>query len=201
MVYVHSTDVRRMAQVKILACTYIPLTGGRRFTAAARRFGREQMLDSGQHASRRGGKREGMAAQRTTGSHLQQLPRLLVALLIPTALVAGLLSVPTTCRCGAEHPHTHTIFQLGEHHHHDDNGASDASATRMSAADTPGTHHPPNDDAAQVETPSPTAGSSLVLALLSDSALPGVGDDVPITTRTQPLDGHSRPPLAPPPQL
>lgn len=38
-------------------------------------------------------------------------------LIVPVALVAGMLSFPTTCQCGADQPHEHPIFGLASHHH------------------------------------------------------------------------------------
>jgi hypothetical protein len=38
-------------------------------------------------------------------------------LIVPATLVTGLLTFPTTCTCGAEQPHEHSIFGIADHHH------------------------------------------------------------------------------------
>jgi hypothetical protein len=49
---------------------------------------------------------------------LGYLTRLLVSTaIVPTAIVAGMLSFPTTCQCGADHPHGHSIFEIRDHYH------------------------------------------------------------------------------------
>lgn len=37
--------------------------------------------------------------------------------LLAGLVVLGLLHFPATCRCGADLPHTHSLFQLAGHHH------------------------------------------------------------------------------------
>jgi hypothetical protein len=49
---------------------------------------------------------------------LGYLTRLLASTaIIPTALVAGMLSFPTACQCGADHSHGHSIFEMPGHYH------------------------------------------------------------------------------------
>ena len=50
------------------------------------------------------------AAVRATG-------RLSLSALVVSAMF-GLLSVPTTCACGTDIPHGHSLFELTGHHHH-----------------------------------------------------------------------------------
>jgi hypothetical protein len=51
-------------------------------------------------------------------SILIYLTRLLASTaIVPTALVAGMLSFPTTCQCGADQPHGHSIFEMRDHYH------------------------------------------------------------------------------------
>lgn len=38
-------------------------------------------------------------------------------LLVLPFLLVGLLNFPTSCLCGAEMPHSHSLFMLGGHHH------------------------------------------------------------------------------------
>ena len=37
--------------------------------------------------------------------------------LVPLALVAGMITIPTTCQCGADYPHAHALFGIAGHHH------------------------------------------------------------------------------------
>lgn len=37
--------------------------------------------------------------------------------LVPATLVASMLTLPTTCQCGADKPHPHALFQLAGHSH------------------------------------------------------------------------------------
>jgi len=41
------------------------------------------------------------------------------AVVVPVALVAGMLTFPTTCQCHADQPHPHALFGLAGHHHSD----------------------------------------------------------------------------------
>lgn len=38
-------------------------------------------------------------------------------LIVPTALVAGMMTFPTTCTCGADYPHDHPLYGIAGHHH------------------------------------------------------------------------------------
>lgn len=48
-------------------------------------------------------------------------------LILALGLVLGLLTFPTTCRCGAELPHEHVLFELPGHHHDGQSTASDST--------------------------------------------------------------------------
>jgi hypothetical protein len=49
---------------------------------------------------------------------LGYLTRLLASTaIVPTTIVAGMLSFPTTCQCGADYPHGHSIFEMPGHSH------------------------------------------------------------------------------------
>ncbi len=52
--------------------------------------------------------------------------RLLLTLLVPLGLTAGLLTFPTVCSCGEPLPHDHALFMLADHHHDSDHDAHDA---------------------------------------------------------------------------
>jgi hypothetical protein len=41
-------------------------------------------------------------------------------LILVLALISGLLNFPSTCQCGAELPHPHSLFLLADHHHSPD---------------------------------------------------------------------------------
>jgi hypothetical protein len=59
------------------------------------------------------------------GSH--PVRHLLLALLVPLGLTAGLLTFPTVCACGEPLPHDHALFTLAGHQH-DAHDAHDAHA-------------------------------------------------------------------------
>ena len=41
-------------------------------------------------------------------------------LVLVSLLISGLLNFPSTCQCGAELPHPHSLFLLADHHHSPD---------------------------------------------------------------------------------
>jgi hypothetical protein len=43
-------------------------------------------------------------------------------LVLPLALVSGLLTFPTTCACGAAQPHSHPLYAVAGHDHRDADG-------------------------------------------------------------------------------
>ncbi len=71
-------------------------------------------------------------AQRTLADNATAA-RLILAL----GLVLGLLTFPTACRCGADLPHEHALFQLPGHHHGGHSTASASSAGSASDYDGP----------------------------------------------------------------
>jgi len=117
--------------------------------------------------------------------------RLLVSTaIVPTALVAGMLSFPTTCQCGADQPHSHSIFEMRGHHH------------------GPRTEDPKHDREVirvgvdGVTAQAPTASATPTLAAVFATAvpvesLPRAG--IAITTPSMP-DGQQSTPEVPPPQ-
>jgi hypothetical protein len=52
-------------------------------------------------------------------------------LILVLALISGLLNFPSTCQCGAELPHPHSLFLLADHHHSPD-GETETPAQRHS---------------------------------------------------------------------
>lgn len=52
------------------------------------------------------------------GHRTSNLLRSAGGLLLVSALISGLLNFPSTCDCGAEMPHPHSLFLLADHHHH-----------------------------------------------------------------------------------
>lgn len=88
-------------------------------------------------------------------------------LLLPALLISSLLSFPSTCRCGAELPHTHSIFGLAGHSH----GATGADATSVGDpghphADEPGHQH---TDSATDVAPLPVELDGAAAATLADT--------------------------------
>jgi hypothetical protein len=51
------------------------------------------------------------------GAGAQPFRHLLLALLVPLSLTAGLLTFPTVCACGEQLPHDHALFTLAGHQH------------------------------------------------------------------------------------
>ena len=45
-------------------------------------------------------------------------------LLVPITLIAGLMTTPATCQCGADLPHAHALVGFAGHHHNDDGSQS-----------------------------------------------------------------------------
>ncbi len=58
-------------------------------------------------------------------------------LILALGLVLGLLTFPTACRCGADLPHEHALFQLPGHYHGGQSTASASSAGSASDYDGP----------------------------------------------------------------
>jgi hypothetical protein len=73
------------------------------------------------------------------GSH--PFRHLLLALLVPLSLTAGLLTFPTMCACGEPLPHDHALFTLAGHHHdaHDEHAHTHDGTERGVAEEPLGT--------------------------------------------------------------
>ena len=71
----------------------------------------------------------------------QPFRSLLLALLVPLGLTAGLLTFPTMCACGEPLPHDHALFTLAGHQHdaHDHHAHTHAGAEPGAADEFPGT--------------------------------------------------------------
>ena len=78
------------------------------------------------------GRRQGSSAGATLRRCLRWNARDVDLVRLPLALVLvlGLLTFPTTCRCGADLPHQHGLFELPMHHH-----GSTSPVTARSAGD------------------------------------------------------------------
>jgi hypothetical protein len=124
-------------------------------------------------------------------SILASLIRLLASTaIVPTALVAGMLSFPTTCQCGADQPHEHSIFEMPGHHHGDTREGSGGDREVVRAGVEGATVQASTGTATPalwaVQTTSPTLQPLPRAALGADAAL-------------RP-DGHHSTPDVPPPQ-
>jgi hypothetical protein len=79
-------------------------------------------------------------ADTRAGSH--PFRHLLLALLVPLGLTAGLLTFPTVCACGEPLPHDHALFTLAGHHHeahahtHDVDAAEHGDAAELPSTPT-----------------------------------------------------------------
>ncbi|HYI15034.1 MAG TPA: hypothetical protein VEX37_06565 [Thermomicrobiales bacterium] len=124
---------------------------------------------------------------------LAYLTRLMASTaIIPTALVAGMLSFPTTCQCGADRPHEHSIFEMPGHHHGEQrttHGGPDIELIRAST------------DGVTVQTPTGGATPSLaavraVASHLGDLPRASLPNDATLIP-----DGLQSVPDVPPPEV
>jgi hypothetical protein len=112
-------------------------------------------------------------------------------LLVPIALVAGMMTTPTSCKCGAVLPHAHTLFGIAGHYHGDGESQSGRDDSEIIAS---------GQDGVNVQAP---AGSPLqtltALTAFSDTPLLLPGSAAPPTTTLIP-DGQRAVPDVPPPR-
>jgi hypothetical protein len=117
-----------------------------------------------------------------------------IALMLPFTLVAGLLTFPTSCACGAELPHDHGLFTLHRHDHHDHSAESDRARTTSDDL--------PESRGAAVHAPSSAGSSAAQLAVftaaLPNDSAPGFLPLWPVVHATL---GRSVQPESPPPQI
>ena len=111
--------------------------------------------------------------------------------IVPAFIVAGLLSFPTTCQCGADYPHDHSIFDMPGHHHGNQPAAAGWPHTEFNHAGT---------DGVTVQTPAGANTPPLAAVQATLSHLHSVPQDsTPIDTVVIP-DGLRTTPDVPPPQ-
>jgi hypothetical protein len=93
-------------------------------------------------------------------------------LILALGLVLGLLTFPTACRCGADLPHEHALFELPGHHHGGQSTANASDAGSASDYDGPVLRVP--DGSAAIGQPVTLAVQLLAYPLLRllRSALP-----------------------------
>jgi hypothetical protein len=115
----------------------------------------------------------------------------LSTLIIPIALIAGMLSFPSTCQCGAVLPHDHSLFMLAGHSHlsgahHHDHAARKASASY---------------DGPTFQLPAANASAQNEGAVLAPSVLT-INSDRPFfaAVKPQPLPSQAEAPELPPPR-
>jgi len=138
------------------------------------------------------------------GQRTNTLSRSAGGLLLVSALITGLLNFPSTCHCGAEIPHPHSLFLLAEHHHHHDGTIEDVDDEQ---GHVHGTVAPrPRELAArgpiaQAATPEGVAGEQISLAIeeLAPAARSGVSERF-VWPLHFPLAGTGEPPEPPPPR-
>lgn len=94
---------------------------------------------------------------------LMNLQRTAAGFCIALLLVAGLVSVPTSCDCGAGIAHGHSLFILSGHHH------GSAGAVFGAEPDPHGHHHDGNDGHNAKETPSVEAPAQLMGRIMHSS--------------------------------
>lgn len=122
---------------------------------------------------------------------LRVLPFLRVAAVLAALFAA--VAVPTTCQCGAELPHPHSLFDLPGHHHY--LGGHTHQATTPLSDET--------DELSIVPWSIPLpSGSSLVWVGISFSLLALSSSRPRVSWRTVHLPtGHFVSPPAPPPRF
>jgi hypothetical protein len=124
-------------------------------------------------------------------SILASLIRLLASTaIVPTALVAGMLSFPTTCQCGTDHPHEHSIFEMPGHHHGDTRRSSDGDRDLVRAG----------MDGATVQSPAGAATPALSAVQTAAQALQPLPRAALVAGAALAPDGHHSTPDVPPPQ-
>jgi hypothetical protein len=123
------------------------------------------------------------------------------ASILPLALIAGLLSFPTVCACGAELPHEHALFALAHHTH-----ASTSESTSGEQA------HDQHEEHGRAAAEADTTGASLQAPGFSMSGATQAAtlstnihdafeqDDARISTDTGVYTGLVTRPESPPPQ-
>uniref|UniRef100_A0A7C2WCK1 Uncharacterized protein n=2 Tax=Thermorudis TaxID=1649508 RepID=A0A7C2WCK1_9BACT len=129
----------------------------------------------------------------------RRLLAVMVAVLPVWVLVVGLLTIPTVCRCGADLPHAHTLFEIPGHAHapgRHDHGHGHAHEHE---------HHALPGGSGDVETirsgdVALTWGSAIAL-WATIIALPEFGRTVMPWHSGQRLSGLRRAPGPPPPKL
>lgn len=116
------------------------------------------------------------------------------SLLLPALLISSLLSFPSNCRCGAELPHTHSLFSLAGHTH-------TASGAGTTSDGDPGPGHPhagePGHEHGDLVTDVAALPAELDLgaaALLVDDLAQPTGDATSVATA---LDGAGHAPGTP----
>ena len=124
-------------------------------------------------------------------SILASLVRLLASTaIVPTALMAGMLSFPTTCQCGADHPHEHSIFQMHGHHHSETREEVESNREVVRAG----------VDGATVQTPTGTATPALSAVHAGTTVLQPLPRAALMADAQLTPDGHHSTPDVPPPQ-
>jgi hypothetical protein len=110
--------------------------------------------------------------------------------IVPTALVAGMLSFPTTCQCGADQPHGHSIFEMPGHDHgeqRDDTG-NDREVIQAGG------------DGATVQTPAGNATPALAAVQTATTSLQTLPRATLETDAALMPDGYQLDTDVPPPQ-
>lgn len=112
-------------------------------------------------------------------------------LIVPTALVAGMLSFPTTCTCGADYPHEHPLFGIAGHHHGPQQERQEGPHGPAYSSDTHGV---------SVHAPMASASPALqAISAMTQTLQPLPRPSIAIAQIIQP-DGTQSTPDVPPPQ-
>jgi len=124
-------------------------------------------------------------------------------LILVLALVAGLLNFPSTCQCGAEVPHPHSLFLLADHHHSQDGVIEAPEQQHAGYADVslPQTEHAGPGPVVQGAVPEGVAGDEISLALAGrvPRAWPPT-QSFAIWQLVLPIPANAEPPDHPPPR-
>lgn len=112
-------------------------------------------------------------------------------LIVPFALVAGMLSFPTTCTCGADQPHQHPLFGVAGHHHGGQRTTAGGPDTEIIRA---------GGVSLTTQTTAESAAPSLTAVQTAESRLQSLPRASMLNDGVQILDGLSAMPDVPPPR-
>lgn len=125
-----------------------------------------------------------------------------MGLLAVLFLVFGMLNFPSTCDCGAELPHAHSLFILGDHYHSPDGEIDTTPKPHSSDATSSATHADWTPGGPTLQGPSSEfiGGGPIGLSLTTVSTGSGLTSGLSVDFRHSIPSGETTTPEPPPPQ-